>query len=382
MRQDKDCPLAVFSPFLGAPSETFIKRHQTELLPNRTAVVYGRKHAGYLSEWEPNGPSFDLSARNPLSLRLLLHASVNLFKTERRPLYYPFLKTFVRHHKVEAILCEYLDYSTRWLELARELGIRFYAHAHGYDISMRLKDPKWIDRYQNLNKANRVITVNEMSRQSLIELGIDQSKIVSVPCGVEIPDSEPVYSGEIPTRCLAVGRLTGKKGPIYLLESFRKALAKCPDLTLTIVGDGELMPSVVQYTDAFQLHERIKILGSQPNDFVRDQMQRSDIFLQHSVTNPVNGDEEGLPVAILEAMAFGLPVVSTRHAGIPEAVEHGETGYLVGEGDVEDMAQQIVKLATNPSLRESLGKNGKKLAREKFTWKKERSKLLEIMELE
>jgi len=108
-------------------------------------------------------------------------------------------------------------------------------------------------------------------------------------------------------------------------------------------------------------------------------MAKADIFLQHSVTDPTNGDMEGLPVAILEAMARGLPVVSTRHAGIPEQVVEEQTGILVDEGDVDGMAKGILRLAIDPSLRQRMGQAGHRRALANFMWERNRDELREVM---
>ena len=110
-------------------------------------------------------------------------------------------------------------------------------------------------------------------------------------------------------------------------------------------------------------------------------MKASDVFLQHSVTHPLTGDQDGLPVAILGAMALGMPVVSTGHAGIPEAVVEGETGLLIDEGDVQAMAQAIVRLGRDVDYRTRLGENGWKQVREHFSWERERNALLELLGL-
>src|SRR5262249_46852250 len=110
-------------------------------------------------------------------------------------------------------------------------------------------------------------------------------------------------------------------------------------------------------------------------------MKKTHIFLQHSVVCPVTGDEEGVPVAILEAMASGLPVVSTLHAGIPEAVLDGETGFLVPEGDTQAMSKRILELAKDQRLREELGQLGWKRAGKYFSWTNERDRLLNILGL-
>ena len=86
-----------------------------------------------------------------------------------------------------------------------------------------------------------------------------------------------------------------------------------------------------------------------------EMMQQADIFMHHAVVDPVTGDEEGLPVAILEAMQHRLPVISTQHAGIPDAVVNAVTGYLVEEGDTLGMSERICELANDRNLRERFG---------------------------
>ncbi|HEY8510006.1 MAG TPA: glycosyltransferase, partial [Steroidobacteraceae bacterium] len=105
----------------------------------------------------------------------------------------------------------------------------------------------------------------------------------------------------------------------------------------------------------------------------------ADLFLQHSVVDPVTGDEEGLPVAILEASASALPVVSTVHAGIPEAVDDGVSGFLVKEGDVQGMADAIVALASDGQRRIEMGLAGWRRVREQFSTAREREAFNELL---
>jgi glycosyltransferase involved in cell wall biosynthesis len=100
---------------------------------------------------------------------------------------------------------------------------------------------------------------------------------------------------------------------------------------------------------------------------VQQYLGETDIFIQHSRVDPATGDEERLPVAILEAMAHSLPVVSTHHAGIPGAVVDGVTGYLVPEGDSVGMAERIVELARNSKRRVQMGEAGWMRAKESFS---------------
>jgi glycosyltransferase involved in cell wall biosynthesis len=116
----------------------------------------------------------------------------------------------------------------------------------------------------------------------------------------------------------------------------------------------------------------------QPLEFVKQRLAAADMFLLHSVTGS-RGDEEGLPVAILEGMAYALPVISTRHAGIPEAVVDGETGVLVDEGDEDGMARAIRDIAAQPMLRRKMGERGYRRARDMFSAEREIRLLREVM---
>ena len=109
-------------------------------------------------------------------------------------------------------------------------------------------------------------------------------------------------------------------------------------------------------------------------------MHRAAIFVQHSVTAS-NGDTEGFPVVIAEAMVSALPVVSTRHSGIPEGVVEGETGLLVAEGDVDGMGAALARLLADPSLAAKMGAAGRARALEKLDQNRARARLREILGL-
>jgi glycosyltransferase involved in cell wall biosynthesis len=172
-----------------------------------------------------------------------------------------------------------------------------------------------------------------------------------------------------------------KKAPLVLLESFRQARAAAPQLRLDLIGDGELFAAAQQFVREHGLAGVVTLHGAQPNDRVRELMGQADLFLQHSMTDAVSGDAEGLPVAILEAMAHALPVVSTRHEGIPEAVQDGQTGLLVAESDSAAMAHAITGLARDRALRRRMGQAGWARCVELFSWQRERDELLALMGL-
>ena len=247
-------------------------------------------------------------------------------------------------------------------------------------MSQRLEDPKWREAYLAYNGAAGIITVSEFSRNRLIDIGLEPGLIKVVPYGIDVPDSYCQRTSET-VYCLAVGRMVPKKAPLITIKAFEKASFVCPNLHLDFIGDGVLFSAVEDYVEKNQLSDKITLHGSQPNGFVLDLMKKAGMFLQHSITDPQTGNEEGLPVAILEAMANGLPIVTSKHAGIPEAVISGVNGYLVNEGDENGMAYYIIDLYNDSAMREKLGRNSWLRAKENFSWEVERRQLIEIMNL-
>jgi glycosyltransferase involved in cell wall biosynthesis len=352
-----------------------------ELLPGGTVVVawkdYGRQGVG----WAVDGPSLVLSS---LPRRGLGRRAISIVARRlgwKAPPCAEDVKRFILEHQVRVLLAEYLHYGVEWMSLARDLGLQFFAHAHGYDVSRLLRQRKWRRAYLRYNETAGVIAVSRFSAARLVSLGVASSKIHVVPCGVQVPDQPtPRTEGE-KVRCIAVGRMVRKKAPLLTLEAFHLACAACRFLHLDYVGDGELFSAAQKFVRDHNLADRVTLHGAQPHDLVQRLMHNADIFLQHSITDPKTGDEEGLPVSVLEAMAHSLPVVSTRHAGIPEAVEEGITGYLVNEGDSTGMADRLAALARDPELRSSFGLAGWHRAKEHFSWEKERKDLLKILGL-
>jgi colanic acid/amylovoran biosynthesis glycosyltransferase len=380
--------VAIIAPKIGAQSETFIKRHMDDLAPGQTVVLAKTDKLPNAGHWQSLSPSYVLKRYppNPWPLiqtymsQLAGKKRLNAFSFHRRYAIEHFLK---RNH-VSIMFGEYLDYTHAYIDLAESLGIPLWAHAHGYDISKQLLDETWRLNYRDYNRTAGIITVNQISKQRLIELGIDEQKIHIIPCGVDVPPTIPQRENRSinrPVRCLAVGRMVRKKGPILLLHAFRQAIQEFPHLHLDIVGTGELINEAISFIDKHHLASNITLHGGQNHDRVKEFMATADIFLQHSIVDPETGDEEGMPVAILEAMAHGLPVISTRHAGIPEAVLEEQTGLLVHEGDTESMAEHIVKLAKDVDTRLALGLAGWQRAVECFSWQRERTDLLKLLEL-
>jgi len=350
-----------------------------ELLPGRTAVVV-RREEPHLEDLDIRFPCLVLGERQ-WSWQWLYRSGLYFFKLNTLSPVQVRVERYLRQHGVKIVLSEFLNASLKWLDVAQKLGIRFFAHAHGHDVSAVLREPGMTQRYRRLEAADGVITVSQHSRDKLVRIGLSGDNIHVVPCGTDVPETPRSRPRRASVRCLAVGRMVAKKAPMVTLEAFRQALRSNPDLRLDYVGGGEFFDDAREFVRTHGLHGQVTLHGSQPKSRVQKFMETADIFLQHSRTVPVSGDEEGIPVAILEAMANSLPVVSTRHAGIPEAVLEGATGYLVDEGDAETMASHVVGLANDYELRTRFGRKGWLRAKQHFSWESERDRLSDILGL-
>jgi colanic acid/amylovoran biosynthesis glycosyltransferase len=382
-------PLAVIAPHLGATSETFIRRHVHDLLPGRTAVVAGTVHGQESHLGKLPGPCLRLDvAANAQNRDAGLWNRAKWITARRFGLrayeqaVAGLIRRFLRKHRIQVILGEYLDFSLPCLMVARDLGMRLFVHPHGYDYSSLVRsEPDICKEYLRYNEAAGIITASQFVKSRLTGWGLEAAKVHVVPYGIDVPPEPLIRPKRQTVRCIAVGRMVPKKSPILTLHAFQQAVQKVPGMRLDYIGGGALFPAAHEFVQAFDLTEHVILHGPQPNEVVLKLLREADIFLQHSRTDPLTGDEEGLGVSILEAMAQGLPVVATRHDGIPESVQDGVTGLLVDEGDSKGMAERLVELARNLELRQRLGLAGWQRVRDRFTWERERKDLLDILDL-
>jgi colanic acid/amylovoran biosynthesis glycosyltransferase len=172
---------------------------------------------------------------------------------------------------------------------------------------------------------------------------------------------------------LAVARLTEKKGVQYLI----RAMALLPaNVTLTVIGAGPLDKSLRALADELMLGERVHFAGSCTHEEVCRYLSAADVFVLPSVTAQ-NGDMEGVPVALMEAMATGVSVVSTVHSGIPELIQNEETGLLVPERDHIELAAVLRRVASGEIDVDSMRLKARKFVEEHFNVQTEAERLFE-----
>ena len=374
--------LAIITRDIGRKSETFIVRHILDLNPGKTILVVENQYSELLPESFDKIPRFALNkCFVPFYIRYL---NKLLIKIGIAPFDYKLYKLtkFLKLHNAQVIMAEYLDLSIGYISMAKKVRATFFAHAHGYDVSRLLHYDFWKKEYQRLADTAGVITINQESMEALKVLGIPEEKIFVRSCGVDITSifpNGPTNNKQI--RLLAVGRFVAKKAPVILLQIILALKQRNLSFHFDYVGDGPLMAAALEFVIANQMQDYVTLHGERSHEYVLDLMRKTDIFVQHSVTCPLTGDKEGLPVAILEAMAHQLPVVSTRHAGIPEVIDEGIQGYLVEEYDIIAMTEKISQLMESDVKRWAMGKEGRSKVKENFTWEHEKKALVEIMGL-
>jgi glycosyltransferase involved in cell wall biosynthesis len=248
------------------------------------------------------------------------------------------------------------------LPLTRELDIPLITTFHGFDATAtqpnsgprRMLNQVYGHQRRNLQREGRLfIAVSEFIRGKLLERGYPADRTVTVPIGVDVDLFTPPQEEPASPMVLFVGRLVEKKGVTYLLEAMSRVTNSRKDVRLVIIGTGPLLPELIDQACALKLPNVI-FMGPCDAATVRQQMSIASMLVAPSVT-AVSGDSEGLPIVVCEAQAMGLPVVGTHHAGIPEIVQHGKTGFLVPERSIHKLAQYISLLLGRPSLRYRMG---------------------------
>jgi colanic acid/amylovoran biosynthesis glycosyltransferase len=369
--------IAILCPQTGNLTETFVHKH-TQLMPGSTVVITGNKLHSKIAHWQTECPTLALNVFPQryiyaIARRVGFVAVLNKF----------LIKRFLLKHKVTHALGEYLDFSTQWVSILKELNIPYYVHSYGYDVSENLQQQFWRKEYLKLNDPIVKAIINEANfvKDSLAGIGINKNKCFTITSCPEIPDSFLKRAEKPIISLFFSGRMIAKKNPLPLLAAFVKALQINSQLRLKLVGDGSLHTAALTFIKENKLSDTVSCYGALPNTAIIEAMQSADIFISHHITDPLTGDTEGLPVTILEAMGQGLPVISTTHAGIPECITDGEEGFLVAPEDVDAMAAKIILLASNHQLRITMGQKAWKRAYENFSWKKEKEALLRLMKI-
>jgi colanic acid/amylovoran biosynthesis glycosyltransferase len=289
---------------------------------------------------------------------------------------------FLDREEFDIIHCQFGTLSAMGL-LFRDLGIlpgKLIVTFRGIDISQYVTE-KGEDVYNQLFEEGNFFLVNcEFFRQKALKIGCDPDKIVVHGSGIDCRQFsfKPRY---FPTdgivRIATTGRLVEKKGIEYCIRAIAKISQSHPTLEFNIIGDGPLKADFEKLIEELNISHQVKLLGWKQHQEIAEILDKCHLFLAPSVT-AADGNQDAPVNTLKEAMAMGLPVISTYHGGIPELVEDGVNGFLVPERDTDAIAQKLAYLIEHPERWESMGKAGRHRVEEKYDMEKLNDELVQI----
>lgn len=226
-------------------------------------------------------------------------------------------------------------------------GVPFTVMAHANDIF----DHGLLLR-EKCQRSSAFLTISEFNRAYLEGLGLPQNKIFVVRCGVSFAARNviPAAVCHPPYRLGSLGRMVEKKGFDVLLHAVAALIHDGLPVELSLAGEGPLLAELKQLTAQLGIANSVRFLGKMDHLQVAAWLQQLDVFVL-ACKKDINGDMDGIPVVLMEAMSQCVPVISTRLSGIPELVMHGQTGLLAEPGNSGDLAAQIVLLFKDEPLK-------------------------------
>lgn len=342
-------------------SETFVRRHVAELNDGRTVVV----QFGALDR-ELHRPVFQLVVPR-LGKQRFPWSQVPVLP-QPDPEQLEQLSSFAAAQDVGIFLCEFGPVGLQFYRYALRLGLPIYCYFRGYDASKLIRQRAYRQQLAEMfEQIDGIVGVSAYLLNRLSQRGLTHANSLVVPSGVDTSAFEPAQKDA--TLVVSVGRLVEKKSPLTTIRAFANVARRHPQLRLEMIGDGWLRKRVVRLVERLGIADRVILHGSQDHAFVTERLRRAGIFLQHSVTS-LSGDTEGAPTAIQEAMTAGCAVVTTRHAGIPELISHGETGLMVRERDQSGYADALRSVVEDAALRERLGNAAREHALTRFDYRR------------
>lgn len=275
------------------------------------------------------------------------------------------LAVLVRRRAIDHLHAHFGSVSTTVARLAALLaGVTYSFTAHAKDIFHEEVDRADLER--KLADAAAVVTVSDYNREFLTSwYGASAARVRRIYNGIDLATFAPATPRERPPVVLGVGRLVEKKGFAHLVDAVDLLTGQGRDVRLDLIGGGAEEEALRAQVARLGLGGTVRFLGPLPQDRIREAVTQAAVVAAPCIVG-ADGNRDGLPTVILEALALGTPVVSTPVTGIPEAVDDEITGLLVPEGDVDALARALARLLDDPELRCRLACTGRKLVEGRF----------------
>ncbi len=365
--------LAIISTNKDKYSETFIHNH-VKLLPANIHFLSD----GYL----PKQVSNDKGVTSFFLLELNSKKTFSFFKqkekTEKEALQEA-IENYLVENKIEKILCEYGPSGVEMMNIAKKLNTPLIVHFHGYDAYRDDILNSYGKNYNALFKiASSIIAVSKHMKAQLVNLGCPEYKLHHLCYGIDASVFNFAENASKQVTFVSCGRFVEKKAPQLTIKAFELVLRKTPNAKLVMIGDGELLEECKKLVNDLNIASSIEFAGVLNQQQIAERFRYATAFLQHSITTAQN-DSEGTPLTIMEAMACGLPVITTKHGGITDIITDNETGFLVNEQDINGMSEKMRFIIENRKQAESIGKAASQFILNNYTLALYTQKLFEVI---
>ena len=267
--------------------------------------------------------------------------------------------------------------------LFREMGAikgKLIVTFHGLDITVAIQGDRKQIYDQLFNTGDLFLPISERWKRRLVDLGCDKTKIMVHRMGIDCGKFSFIprkLHADRRVQLVTISRLVEKKGVEYGIRAVALLAKTNRNIKYNVIGDGPLRKDLQELIQHLDVGDIVSLLGWKQQQEIVDILNDADIFVAPSVTSK-DGDQEGIPVAVMEAMAVGLPIISTQHSAIPELVENGVSGFLVPERDVNALAEKLGYLIEHPEVWTEMGRAGRAHVEAQYDINKLNDQLVEI----
>lgn len=372
--------VALYLRYYLSPSETFVYRQLKGVSAAFRPIVLTSRASNL--DLFPTDPVFARGKGfwGKVGTRLFRMAAGRY--TAVTPGQYRYWKRMLVTHRVRLVHAHFGHFGLDVLPVARSLGIPLLVTFHGFDASRLLNDRRYTTELQRLFGYAHVVTVSRNMAERLAPFGLKSGGYTVHYIGVPVEEfefvrrpgiAERLRRGE-PLTFLQVSNFVEKKGHRYTVEAFARYFRDRPEDRLILAGEGPLKRDIEALCASLGIRDKVVFTGRVVKAQVGDLMRGADVFVHHSVTSR-DGDMEGIPTVIMEAMSTGIVVVSTRHSGIPELIDDGVDGFLVSERDVPAYVERLHALAGTGT---GTGERARTKIEEQFNMSKQNLELQKI----
>lgn len=280
------------------------------------------------------------------------------------------LRDAVKKFQLRLLHVFYGNEAVKYLPCLELLELPVTVSFHGWDLSDCLNVPEYSSHLSSLfRRINCFMVRSQFMKNKLLAAACPEGKIWINRAGVPLQRFE--FLARDPGRrpgpaFIQVCRLTGKKGLLTSLQAFRAVSRVIPGARFSIAGEGPLRSELEKFIESEGLSGSVKLLGFLDEQALVAALHEADLFIHPSLTTDL-GDEEGIPNALLEAMATGLPPIVTRHAGLPEVVAEGKTGWLVDENNSGQLAEKMLWAVRHPEALCEVGRQARRFIEQEYS---------------